>query len=170
MEEKEPETKEDTPEPQSGIAAANGQTSSLAANTQDTVGDEMKEKESGDGKQLSKAEMLIDKIETRRDQRREVTWRVRTEFIDICEERVAKLGGSELNAIPFNELVRMKEECVNDPELYEVLQLAEKSCEEVKSLRFYFRDFNEYRLVRNANCRNFGDRTSMSCASDICIF
>jgi hypothetical protein len=167
MEEKEPETREDTPEPQSDIAAANGQNSSLAANTQDAVADEMKEKESGDGKQLSKIEMLMDKIETRRDQRREVTRRVRREFIDICEERVAKLGGSELNAIPFNELVRMKEEYVNDLGLYEVLQLAVKCCEEVKSDRFYFRDFDEYRLVRNAHCLNFGDRTSMSCTSDI---
>jgi hypothetical protein len=61
----------------------------------------------------------------------------------------------------------MKEEYVNDPELHEVLQLAVNSCEEVKSDRFYFRDFNEYRLVRNAHCLNFGDRTSMSCTSDI---
>jgi hypothetical protein len=110
----------------------------------------VKENESDDGVPLSKVEKLMDKIETRRNKRRAVTLKFRKAFIDTCEERVAKLGGSELNAIPFNELVVMKEEYANDTGLCEVLQLAVESCEEVKSDRFYFRDFDEYRLVRNA--------------------
>lgn len=99
-------------------------------------------------KPLCKIELVMDKLEKRRERRMEVTWKVRKSFIDICKERVTQIEGRQLNAIPFHELVRMQEEYADAPGLSEVFQAAVKSCAEVKADTFYFRDFNEYRLVR----------------------
>lgn len=95
----------------------------------------------------TKIERLMLKIEKRRDERMEVSFHDRKQFIDLCLKKVADLKGTKSSGIPIEELVKMRDEQKHGGELHRIFKKAVLTSEEVHANAFYFRDFNEYYLT-----------------------
>lgn len=73
----------------------------------------------------------------------------RNHFIAICLEKVSELGGNRSSGIPVQILCEMRDmHNANGGELGKIFESAVKVMEEAEGRFFYFREFNEYYLVR----------------------
>lgn len=100
-------------------------------------------------RKLTKIERLMARMEKRKEHRMEVSYRARSRFVRMCFDKVEELGGTRANGIPVADLLKMNDECITEgPEVVAIFERAVKVCEDVDAKIFYFRDFNEYYLVR----------------------
>jgi len=101
-------------------------------------------------KRLTKIERLMDKMETRRKNRKKVSFSAREKFIDICLAKVKEggnTGASALNGIAMSDLKVMRDKYKSEGELGEIFDRAVEEGEKADSQIFFFRDFNEYYLT-----------------------
>jgi hypothetical protein len=98
-------------------------------------------------KRLTNVESLINKIQTRRKNRLPVPTSSRIKFLDLCLQKAGDSEGAK--RLTSSELGKLSDEYKNDSKLKEVFSLALKVTEEVDAQWFYFRDFNQYYLVRD---------------------
>ena len=90
-------------------------------------------------------EKLVKKIESRRENRIEVTWKERRTFLTSCRAMAEELGLG--NKIPKDKISELRTKHKSNENLVKVFDRAIDNCEKVNEDTFYFSDFNQYELV-----------------------